>query len=400
MHSGSPCVNRTPLSRIKSAVDAAAFSLFLFVNALLIAELLLRLFVPPTGDFARFTFQTVMSVERWNFLNQNRERLEPLWAMHYPPHMDAIQGGDKTRPPFDRIEAYYRVRTNGDGFRSVPFTRTKAPGVRRILILGDSISFGQGLDAPSRYADRLERLLNRTAKTEIYDLGVPSCTTPCMEKNFERYVDYKPDLVIMQISANDIDLTLWRVGVLASRDSHLLAGLTAISKSRLLMLGAWLLSGDLYRRQWAEAMRMVDSTFAGPAGRILGICRERGIPVVMVATPFADGQDYSANAERLCHHTPDVCKSFIRADFDHPSRWIPDWPSTARRLASDDDWAEKTRRLIGIREDVVRTVFPYRFLYTDIVHPNRYGHEIVAGQLYRYLKAAPLPTVGEPRRGR
>ena len=40
------------------------------------------------------------------------------------------------------------VRVNAQGFRGPDFARSKGPGTRRILLLGDSFGFGVGVDEP------------------------------------------------------------------------------------------------------------------------------------------------------------------------------------------------------------------------------------------------------------
>ena len=49
------------------------------------------------------------------------------------------------------------VRRNAAGFREREFQDTKAPGVYRIAVVGDSFTFGNGIRQEDRYSDLLQR---------------------------------------------------------------------------------------------------------------------------------------------------------------------------------------------------------------------------------------------------
>lgn len=69
----------------------------------------------------------------------------------------------------------YSVRTNQYGFRDDDWTREAQPGTVRFAIVGDSFTFGQGIDDPAGLVDRcIERELARIAPErtwEVLNLG-------------------------------------------------------------------------------------------------------------------------------------------------------------------------------------------------------------------------------------
>ncbi len=71
----------------------------------------------------------------------------------------------------------FEVNTNSQGFRNAEFSAKPAPGTFRIVCLGDSITFGWGMDEKYSYPRVLERYLNSRpgAKTrvEVINAGVP-----------------------------------------------------------------------------------------------------------------------------------------------------------------------------------------------------------------------------------
>src|SRR6516162_505269 len=62
------------------------------------------------------------------------------------------------------------VRLNSHGLRGPDFSLTKAPGTYRILMLGDSTTFGWGVREEDTIAQRLQSMLNNQAKGVSYEV--------------------------------------------------------------------------------------------------------------------------------------------------------------------------------------------------------------------------------------
>ncbi len=96
--------------------------------------------------------------------------------------------------------------TNDVGFRAVP-TSPKPDGVKRIVVVGDSWTFGQGVEADETFTSQLEKLLTRKGgKWQVYNLGMPGWNTAnqlaALRTLFSRV---KPDVVVFCPTSNDID---------------------------------------------------------------------------------------------------------------------------------------------------------------------------------------------------
>jgi hypothetical protein len=63
-----------------------------------------------------------------------------------------------------------RYTTNSFGFRDKPRSTAKSDDAYRILLYGDSLIFGWGLNDGERFSDLIE---NERAGLEIWNLGVP-----------------------------------------------------------------------------------------------------------------------------------------------------------------------------------------------------------------------------------
>jgi carbamoyltransferase len=74
-----------------------------------------------------------------------------------------------------RPGGYYWFRTNSDGFRSDrEFARTRAAGIARIAVFGDSFTAGDGVDNRDRFSDLIEKTC---AGLEVFNMGLSGSGT-------------------------------------------------------------------------------------------------------------------------------------------------------------------------------------------------------------------------------
>jgi lysophospholipase L1-like esterase len=107
----------------------------------------------------------------------------------------------------DKGAAFYRI--NADGFRDALYARPKPQGVFRVLVLGDSVSFGYGVEEAEAYPQVLEELLSELlpdSRIEVVNLGVGGYNA----YNEARLLEvvgrsYEPDLVLVQFCINDLN---------------------------------------------------------------------------------------------------------------------------------------------------------------------------------------------------
>jgi len=120
------------------------------------------------------------------------------------------------RSHFERI---YELVPNYEGKTYEAVLKFNSLGIRdyekpilkdayRIAIFGDSITFGQGVELKNTFAKILEQQLNEYYKTkpqiQVFNFGVPSYNT-IYEYLYlkDSYQKYKPNLVILQYTAED-----------------------------------------------------------------------------------------------------------------------------------------------------------------------------------------------------
>ena len=93
-------------------------------------------------------------------------------------------------------------RTNSNGFRDKEYELEKPKDVTRIIVIGDSFTWGYGVNDDEIYTERLETML---PKTEVINLGVTAYGLQQEILHFKREgLKYAPDIVILGFCLNDI----------------------------------------------------------------------------------------------------------------------------------------------------------------------------------------------------
>jgi len=94
--------------------------------------------------------------------------------------------------------------TNAAGFRDDrDYPRDKPPGTRRVLMIGDSFTFGFGLRLEHTMSHQLTALLE-PGKWDVLNMGVPAYDTLMEVQLFAtRGLAYHPDVVILMYHPND-----------------------------------------------------------------------------------------------------------------------------------------------------------------------------------------------------
>lgn len=101
-----------------------------------------------------------------------------------------------------------RIHTNALGLRGPEVSLGKPPGLRRLLLVGDSYVFGHGVDDEHTVTARLSERLNRRGRApwEVLNLGVNSYSTDQELILFQELApQLMPDLVVLFVCDNDFE---------------------------------------------------------------------------------------------------------------------------------------------------------------------------------------------------
>lgn len=171
----------------KNLLQNIAVLLLTFLIFLFILELGLRFFYFYTGKNKKGGTGSVDQEDlRPRFIYENNEKA----GYSLKPNLNTNFRNIKTT----------KLITNSNGLRDREFEK-KGEGVFRIVVLGDSFTFGWDVEADMSYPKQLERMLNDkiTGKRfEVVNCGVPGYGTDQELKFFENIsVFYEPDLVLI-----------------------------------------------------------------------------------------------------------------------------------------------------------------------------------------------------------
>lgn len=177
------------------------------------------------------------------------------------------------------------VRTNTAGFRDQEMSKAKTEGTWRVLLLGDSLTFGWGVRREQTFARLLETRLDATRETEVLNLGhVNYNTVQQVNLLLDEGLAYHPDQVVVFFFINDAE------PVPAPSELSWVGNLrfARFYGSRLKALQARFGEASDYRahyaafyREEAPGWRAARDAFAA----LRDACRENGIALQVVLLP-------------------------------------------------------------------------------------------------------------------
>jgi len=93
---------------------------------------------------------------------------------------------------------------NSDGMRWARPFPDKQEDVYRIIVVGDSLTYGDGLAAEGRFNNLLNQWLNQQYRIEVLNLGIDGRQSEDVLRLTRRYLPIlKPDLVVYSVCLND-----------------------------------------------------------------------------------------------------------------------------------------------------------------------------------------------------
>lgn len=324
--------------------------LFSTIFTLLFLEILLRIVDPfrfrPKRDAAIFASRTYR-------LSLNKNLLYEL----VPDSLAVFKGID--------------FRVNSAGFRDKPYRIDKGDK-KRIIFVGDSLTYGWLIPLEDTYHKQIERILqDRGYKVETMGIGVVGYNL--IQEYFlvkEKVAKFNPDLLVLQIGPNDFERTV-SVKKNANQDRLLLTpyhdfqipymfpknGFTLFLMSRSHLFKFinlklyWLMKKreknftpkDIFQMGEEKAFRYLD--------RIIDFSRNAKIPLAVVIFPFRNSGDhyiYAALHKKINHWL-----------------WRKDIPFL--------DLNKPFNSVIA------------RNIWVDGLHPNRDGMEIAARELADFI---------------
>ena len=273
------------------------------------------------------------------------------------------------------------IESNGEGFRTRNLSKNKEPGVFRILFLGDSTTFGWGVEQDERCSDLLEKRLNEAGtgiRYEIVNMGLPGYSSYHGRIVLDRYgLGYSPDMIILSFGANDSREVPKVVKRMIQRPNWKEKTAVALSGLKTARLLQEILIARRNPMERIRAMRTAEGSepfvtldeFRANLKAIIDAGRQKGIETVIL--PLCCPLDYLAAQSALAkrENVRIIDGTFILLDTVQAIQQGQREPALARHY----------EELYGM--DLLQS---RRLLYVtnDTCHPNILGHRILADALF------------------
>jgi lysophospholipase L1-like esterase len=240
---------------------------------------------------------------------------DELWGANVHVRSDRPGLAYELAPNLDCTARGMRIVTNSLGMRDDE-PRDRGDGHVRIAVLGDSMTFGFGVQQGEDFPAQLERMLaERSPPVEVLNFGVGGYSLEDELATLRaKVLPLEPDLVVVAYCLNDpeIDpiqpLQLAFRGVAWWRRSHLLRWIASRIRGRRIEVHG---GGSYWRALhapdgpwWPEAARDLDG--------IRDECRARNVGVVFAILPMLDGRRLEGKAPRGAYPWDDVHEHVAR----------------------------------------------------------------------------------------
>ena len=183
------------LTAIKTATSKVALVVFSIAVTLVLLEFAVRVFFPQPLNHYNFT------------LIQTEGGGEVVLGSVKSAGWKSTRGYGPYVPNLSTNFGGVPVTINSRGWRDDEYSLKKPEGVRRIMVVGDSVTFGYGVKLEEMFAKVLERGLNSRGpgRYQVISLGGAGGNTYSQSRLIKENVAiYDPDLVILAFNLNDV----------------------------------------------------------------------------------------------------------------------------------------------------------------------------------------------------
>ena len=263
-------------------------------------------------------------------------------------------------------EVEYRI--NADGLRGPEVAVEKPEGVRRVAVLGDSITFGYWVAEEDAFPRQLESMLNEVRgdgpRVEVLSFGVPGYNLDQETETLRsRALRFAPDVVVVAFCLNDLEgIFSYELGLVQDRATRRRSLLGRLREGLLWhsQLAAWL----EYRLAEMEARRRYVSArnpFSGPLYQ----------QVVSQQKKALLGKFTILRAILASHGIEGAVVTFPVFN----GKWER-YPHRGLHRVVTEAAAESGLRTVDLLD--CYSAYWFRDVRVDVVHPSPLGHRIAA----------------------
>jgi lysophospholipase L1-like esterase len=299
-----------------------------------------------------------------------------------------------------------QVTINSNGLRGEEISIPKPPNSARIVVVGDSVTFGYGIPLESTYVKVLERLLNKNAvgktKYEVLNGGTLGGSLSDYDHFLvDKAETLQPDMILIGLSLNDI-LVYSESGAISEtgaewhghsvrwsrRPSRFLlrhsqlymfcysqlksalysTGITDVNKARGLNFVTLTPASTYQKEAWESSLRMLT--------KIVAFCRKRGYKIGVAVFPM---QMQLSPRELQFYHDKYHLNLGPDALSGEPQRKL-------REFATDMDITMVDLLPVYRASNPEELYLRNALIHADPNHPSVKGNQIAADEIFRVVK--------------
>ena len=308
------------------------------------------------------------------FVNQDAYAYEPdlRYGYRLKPNYSTTVQNYSSALMVDKLPSW-TIASNAEGFRvsSNETTKTETSG-KTLYMLGDSSSFGWGVEYEKSYSSQLTEKLNDIEPFNLKNLSLPGFSSFQGQLLWEVLGDVKKgDWVILSFGWNDAYSSLQTDRRQFDLQNSIAGKINW--KLKHLLLYRWMRTWGLPKRtlDYKEGSRVPLTQYRKNLEALVGGVREKGgKPVfVNVCNPIAYqdvAKETIENMKTLFFNFPSTLKPYLSTLHDR----FPDLFVTYFEAYGE-----------GMEDDPMLA-----FLFPDRCHPNEIGHSLMAEVLFEALK--------------
>ena len=255
----------------------------------------------------------------------------------------------------NKVGTYYgvEIKTNSIGFRDKEYDTQKPPETQRILVAGDSVTLGWGVESNQTFAELLEAMFAAAnQKVEVINMGTGNYNTT-MEVALIQAVglEFDPDIILLIYFINDAEPTPRpsKLGTFLKKHSYLLALLHGKYLGLVPQFNAQLYWENYYRNLYAKDSASL-KTNSQALQTLMELTKKKNISLLIVNFPEL--------------HKPN----------DYPFEFVTDY---VRSQAEDHDIP-----FLDLLPSLKTQQPQDLWVSPEDPHPNAFAHEIAAQEIY------------------
>ncbi len=327
-----------------------------------------------------------------------------------------------------------KITTNAYGFRDENIEINKSSNMLRVLVLGDSITFGHGdVLQYELYSEVLEDQLNQymtSLDIEVLNMGCPGNSAWQEYYDLRNGLQFQPDVVIIQYTLNDVTepyLVAKRHGgegldyhgvkdipyydyLLSQNSAFYLFLKDIISRIKFQSITKTDLQRNALEREVLEALDNLVTYHDHPKiktaweeylkwlKKIVTLCNERNIPCILLISPYS----FQLDLDSSFAYPQEILNTFAREnDFitiDLLAYLQQEFKDQMIQKYSLSPTMSYSNLIAYIKENGEKEIEKFWYFYfIDADHYTRDGHKYVAHILYNSLLQLFPPKIQESK---